>query len=539
MTAAASRPAGQAALEMRGISKTFAGVTVLRAVDLTVGYGEIHGLIGQNGSGKSTLIKILAGYHVPDPGGRVSVDGRPVSLPVHPQTSAQRGLAFVHQDLALAESLSVLDNLLLAKRARQPRLRIRWAAERRWARALLERFGMDRDPETPVRRLTQAERTICAIVRGLAQLEQHGGGGVMILDEPTGQLPEPEVARLFEAIRTVRDSGASAVFVGHRLDEILALTDSVSVLRDGQLVGTVTTAETDEQELIELLLGHGLADVYPDRGVPREEVVLSVRDLAGGAVAAVDLDLHAGEILGVTGLLGMGYDEVPYLVTGAQPLRTGTVVTAGRPIRPLSPRAALQAGIALLPGDRQRQGSMQTGTVMENVTLPTIGRYFSGGRLRHRRERRDVRALLERFDVRPPDPARVMRSLSGGNQQKALIAKWLTADPRVLVLHEPTHGVDVGARSQIFQLIKQASDDGTAVLLCSAEHEDLARLCQRVLILREGRVVSELTGDELTEDRIVEASHMAQSIGSATPAPAEDAGLRPPPSSDISGKEPL
>jgi ribose transport system ATP-binding protein len=500
-----------------GWSKTFSGRTVLKAVDLDLRPGEVHGLVGQNGSGKSTLIKILAGYHAPDAGARLSILGEPVELPLHPGEAASLGLSFVHQDLGLFDTGTVLENLRLGLYETRPGWRIPWARERQRARAALARFGLDVDPDTKVEQLRDVDRAVVAIVRALDRLEGLNGGGALILDEPTSFLPRDGIERLFAAVRDVAAAGFAVLFVTHRLDEIAALTDRVSVLRDGALVATLETAATSESELVETILGFTLDELYPMPHAAADAVALSVRDLAGHQVEDLSFDVHRGEILGLTGLQGMGYEEVPYLLFGATPAAGGTVTRGDGPTTAssLSPQSALQLGLALLPANRQRLGVIGPASVSENVTIPTLGRFFHGGLLDRNRESAAVAQMLIDFDVQPPEATRSIATLSGGNQQKALLGKWFATDPAVLMLHEPTQGVDVGARRQIFEQIRNAADRGTAFLMASTEYDDLAHLCDRVLVFRDGRVVAELHGAQLTQERLVEQCFRGASIGGA------------------------
>jgi ribose transport system ATP-binding protein len=486
-------------------SKTFGERTVLRSVDLDLRPGEVHGLVGQNGSGKSTFIKILAGYHEPDPGARLEVGTRAVSLPLRASRAAELGLSFVHQDLSLIDTATVLENLRLGLYETGPGWRIRWSSERRRARDALKAFGVDVDPDAQVQDLREVDRAVVAIVRALDRLEG-AQGGALILDEPTSFLPRDGIEKLFAAVRDVAARGVAVLFVTHRLDEIAALTDRVSVLRDGELVATLDTPATTEAGLIEEILGFSLDELYPAPHRAEGGTVLSVGELAGRQVEGLSFDLHRGEILGLTGLQGMGYEEVPYLLFGVTPGRAGTVEIAGATAdaTALSPRRALALDLALLPANRQRWGVIGPASVRENVTIPTLGRFFRGGLLDRNRESAAVARMLGEFDVRPPEPARPIDTLSGGNQQKALLGKWFATDPTVLMLHEPTQGVDVGARRQIFEQIRDAADRGTAFLMASTEYDDLAHLCDRVLVFRNGRVVAELHGAELTQERIVE-----------------------------------
>jgi ribose transport system ATP-binding protein len=493
------------AVAARGWSKTFGERTVLRSVDLDVRAGEVHGLVGQNGSGKSTFIKILAGYHEPDPGARLEVGGRAVELPLRAGRAAGLGLSFVHQDLGLIDTATVLENLRLGLYETRPGWRISWSAERRRAREALAGFGIHVDPEAKVQDLREVDRAVVAIVRALDRL-QDAEAGVLILDEPTSFLPRDGIEKLFAAVRDVAARGVGVLFVTHRLDEIAALTDRVSVLRDGALVATLDTASTTEDQLIEEILGFSLEKLYPSPRPHGGGTVLSVRDLAGSLVEGLSFDVHGGEILGLTGLQGMGYEEVPYLLFGVTPASAGTVELVGAPTdaTTLSPHRALALDLALLPANRQRWGLIGPADVRENVTIPTLGGFFQRGLLDRNRETAAVAHMLAEFDVRPPEPNRPIDTLSGGNQQKALLGKWFATEPSVLMLHEPTQGVDVGARRQIFRQIRDAADGGTAFLMASTEYDDLAHLCDRVLVFRNGRVTAELHGADLTRERIVE-----------------------------------
>lgn len=498
-------------LRLEGLSKTFGGKTVLTNVGFDVMAGEVHALAGQNGSGKSTLIKILAGFHHPDPGGHIWKDGAELHLPVRPREAASRGLCFLHQDLALAPSMTIAENILVGRGFdRGAFWRIPWSREYRIVQDLLDEYGVAARPRTPVSAISEIDRAIIAILRALEQFRALQGRGVIVLDEPTAFLPRREVSRVFAAIRAAVQTGAGVIFVSHRLDEVRAISDRISVLRDGALVGTLNTSEAEERDVVRLLLGRDLADLYPEpSGAPAAEVVLRVRNVSAGELEDVGFDLHRGEILGVTGLLGMGQDQLPYVLAGSQRPTGGSLDLNGSPVPGGNPRAAVQAGMALLPADRKTQSSLQSATVGENVSLPVVGRYWRGGRLRHQQESRDVAALLREFSVTPPAPGRTLSSLSGGNQQKALLAKWMQTKPSVLVLHEPTQGVDIGARSQIFRRLQEAVREGASILICSSEYEDLAHLCDRVLVLREGTVSRELTGNALTEDNILRALYVS------------------------------
>lgn len=503
-------------LEVRHLSKTFGGARALDDVSLDVAAGEVHGLLGENGSGKSTLIKILAGYHAPD-AGTVRLRGEPVRLPLPPGQFRKLGMQFVHQDLGVVPSLTVLENLRVgALAAPSNRLFIRWGRERAEAREVFRRYDLDLDPTARVADLQPVERALLAIVRAvedvrLAMRGAAGGRALLLLDEPTAFLPTDHVRRLFELIRQVVATGASVVFVSHDLEEVLEITDRVTVLRNGRTAGTVTTAETTQDRLVQLIIGQQLGGAATHQGRPADETLVRVSDLQGVRLGRTALNVRAREVVGITGLLGAGYEEIPYLLFGAQRCVSGRLDIGGRSIdlTTLSPAKAMAARIALIPADRQAEGSVGSLAVTDNLTLPVLPGYFRALRLLRGRMERDAGGLMERFDVRPPEPRLPYSALSGGNQQKALLAKWLQMRPRLLLLHEPTQGVDVGARQNILSLIREAATGESVVICASSDYEQLASLCDRVLIFARGAVIAELTGEDVTKERITERCLMS------------------------------
>jgi ribose transport system ATP-binding protein len=493
------------ALEVRGLSKTFGPRRVLKDVSLTVDPGEVVGLVGQNGCGKSTFIKIISGVYEPDPGGAMSVAGEPVDLPVQAGATG-RGLVFVHQDLGLFLDGSILENLRVNRYRTGPGWRIKWKQEREACLASLRRVGLDADPNLPVRMLSQVDRALVAIARAVDQAYEADGAGVIVLDEPTSYLPRDGVEKLFAAVRELTAAGMGVIFVSHRIDEVQALCDSITVLRDGAVVGRLDAHTATEGSIVEAMLGRTLEQYYPDHTSQTPgEVVFSARNVVGEGIDDVSFDVRRGEIVGVTGILGMGQERLLYLLNGANSAR-GDVVVSGTTVdlRRMTPRRGRAEGIALLPADRVRSSGVQEATVRENITLTTLEKYTRFGRVLRQAERAAAQSLIERFDVRPPDAEAQMRTLSGGNQQKALLAKWLNAAPTVLLLHEPTQGVDVGAKQQIFRQLRESADNGLGVVIATTEYEDLAELCDRVLVMREGRKAVELYGSALTHDRLVE-----------------------------------
>lgn len=522
MTGAAAELNEVPCVSLRGFGKTFGGRKVLDGVDLDVLPGRVHALIGQNGSGKSTLIKILASFHAPDAGAELWSRGERVPLPLAPTDPDRLGIAFVHQDLALFETGSVFENIRLGRYRAGLGWRVSWRRERRLVVEALERFGLAVKPDALIATLPPVDRAQVAIVRALERLRgvRHG---LLVLDEPTPHLPRDGVEQLFANVRRVTHDGTGVLFVTHRLDEVMELSDEVTVLRNGLVVGRAETAKVDTHELTSLLLGFSLEALRPpEAGRVRRGVALGARGVTGGTVRDVIFDLHEGEILGVTGLLGMGWDELAYVLYDGRRASGGEVElpSGRRPLRRWKPHDAIAAGVVLVPADRLRDSVVAGATVRENLTIPWIGRFFRRGVFRIRRERAETRGVLRAFDVRPPEGDRLLGTLSGGNQQKLVVARWFETKPRVLLLHEPTQGVDVGARREIYRRLREAASQGLAVLLASGEFEDLAYLCDRVLIFRDGRVVATLEGEELTYERIVERSFAT----SGDAAPAAEAG---------------
>jgi ribose transport system ATP-binding protein len=516
----------------RNVSKSFGGVRVLNAVDLDVLPGEIHGLLGENGSGKSTFIKVLAGFHEPDPGAELQVNGEDVPMPLAPGAFRDYGMSFVHQDLGLMPTLSVLENLRLGTFSRASRWAISWRKEAQAARELFAEFALDLDPAARVSDLSGTERALLAIVRAVHEMRTLRGGartgpGMLILDEPTVFLPETGRRQLFALMREIAADGAAVLFVSHDLDEVREITDRVTVFRDGLLKATVDTAGVSDADLVQLIIGRELPDYSAEHvaisadGAVESELAVRVSDLSDERLRSVSFDLGAGEVLGLTGLLGSGFERVPYLLFGAFAAGSGSLEIAGEKLLlpAMDPVKAIAHRMALIPADRQRDGSVGSISVRDNAMLRVIDRYTSWRGLQRRRMARDCERTLERFDVRPPIPGIAYQSLSGGNQQKVLLAKWLSAEPEMLLLHEPTQGVDVGARAQIYRFIHDAAGKGCSVLCASSDYEQLALICDRVLIFDRGRVARELRGSEISKDRIAhECYTLADRVDPTGPA---------------------
>ncbi len=498
----------RAGVVVRDLRKTFGGVAALDDVSLEVRPGEIHGLLGENGSGKSTLIKVLAGFHDPD-AGTLTVNGEDVPLPLAPGRFQELGFAFVHQDLGLIPSLTVLENLRLPYFASAHRPAVNWRQLHRDARAVLHTYGVPIDTRSRVADLAPVERSMLAIVRAVDSLGT-GSGTLLVLDEPTVYLPQREVDTLFRLVRQVASDGTGVLFVSHDLDEVLEICDRITVLRDGRHVDTVDAHQLTKARLVQLIIGREHAPA-PMRAAepeaPRLARPLAARidRVSGEVLDDVSFTVESGEIVGATGLAGSGFQELPYVLYGAAPHGVGSLALADGhtvDLARLRPIQAVDAGVILVPGNRQVDGCVQTLTVSENISVPTIARFFKRLLLRHRAERAATGQLLHRFGVRPPEPTVQVGNLSGGNQQKVLLAKWLQIAPRLLLFDEPTQGVDVGAREEIFAILRGETDRGAGVVCASSDHEQLATICDRVLVFARGRIVQELRGEDLTKEEI-------------------------------------
>ncbi|HEY4826965.1 MAG TPA: sugar ABC transporter ATP-binding protein [Solirubrobacteraceae bacterium] len=497
-------PSPDAALSVRGMSKTFPGQRALIDVDFDIAPGEVRGLVGQNGSGKSTIIKILAGYHQPDSGAEAMVAGTPLALG-NPTAAVAAGLRFVHQDLALVPALDALDNLALGRGYERTHAgTISWKREAEAASSLLAELGYNIDLRRPTSRLTASERTGIAIARALQGWE--GEAHVLFLDEPTASLPAGEVQRLFEVVREVKRRGVAVVYISHHFGEVFELCDQVTVLRDGRVVATRPVRDLDEPQLIELTVGRSISGRDIPKRVEQPRTVaafLTVRGLRGKVVDGVDLEVASGEVVGIAGITGSGREEFVPLLFGGIP-RKGKVEIDGKALEPGRPDLSVSRGMALLPSDRLANGLMADMTVKENLTLGSLSDFITRLGLRTSAERSDVARWLDRLDVVPRRPDAVIARLSGGNQQKVMLGRSLRLKPRLLLLDDPTQGVDVGAKAAIHDLIDGIVSDGTAVLVASTESAELIRLCDRILVLSRGRLretcfARETTPDELTE----------------------------------------
>lgn len=493
-------------MRIEHVSKDFGPTRALQDVTVELAPGTVHALLGGNGSGKSTLIKILAGVEQADRGmvrlGDISVDLRQMT----PMAARECGLHFVHQQTSTFQSLTVAENLALSRRFDTATLgRIPWRAIRENAAAVLDRFEIDAHPDQLLGELGPATQTMVAIARAL-QGQEDATRGVLVLDEPTASLPDPEVRLLLDALRRYAQAGQTIVYVTHRLDEVFAVADRATLLRDGRVVAEVAPSELTHEALVELIMGRSVEQVERLRGVSDGEPVLEVTRLTGGPLRDVSFEAHAGEIVGIAGLIGSGRSSLLKGLFGAVPM-DGTVAVEGIRVRARQPRDAIAAGLVYVPEDRTKDAAFRQLAVRENISLTALSDYWSKGWLQQRREARDARGLLEQYHIKAASTEAPLATLSGGNQQKAVLARWLRTNPRVLLLDEPTQGVDVGARTEIYKMIGDAVMSGATALLASSDFEELATVCTRVLVLHRGRIADELRGDDVTSERVQRAVH--------------------------------
>lgn len=498
-------PAGTAVaplLEMHGIVKTFPGVRALGGVDLDVRPGEVHCLLGQNGAGKSTLIKVLAGAHQPDEG-TIAWRGEQVTLG-DPQAAMSLGIATIYQELDLVAGLTVADNIFLGREVSRFGI-TRPAAGNRAAAELLTRLGHPEiRPTAEVGALSAAQQQMVSIARALSQ-----DAKLIIMDEPSAVLDNEEVERLFGVIRDLTAHDVAVVYISHRLEEIRQVGDRITVLKDGRTVATGLPArETPTREVITLMTGRTIEYVFPQRRTAphtEEAPLLEVEGLSlRGRFADVSFAVHPGQILGLAGLVGSGRSEILETIYGARKATAGTVRLAGRRLRPGNVGAAVAAGIGLAPEERKSQALLLDDAVYRNITVSSLGRFARGGFLSGSAEKAAAREQTEALDVRPPDVMRIVRTFSGGNQQKVVLARWLLRDCRVLLLDEPTRGVDVGARSEIYALVRDLADRGVAVVVVSSEIPEVLGLADRVLVVAEGAVVHADAAEALDEHRVLD-----------------------------------
>lgn len=485
---------------MRGITKRFPGVVALQGVQLTLGKGEVLALMGENGAGKSTLMKILGGAHQPD-AGEISIGGMPVSIR-HITDAKKLGIALIHQELMLAANLDIAGNIFLGAETRAGS-NIAWLSRstmRRKADELLKRVGLDLPASTPVSRLTAGQMQMVEIAKALSQ-----DARIIIMDEPTSSLTLGETRQLFGIIKSLRESGIGIVYISHRMEEVMQIADRVTVLRDGKWVGDLSAAEVTQDKIVTMMVGRPLSAWFPPRSARgMGEVILEVKNLVvPGAPAGIDFSVRRGEILGFAGLVGSGRTELMEVLFGAKPSVGGSMKLEGRPYLPRSTRDAIARRVYLAPEDRKRHGLVLPMSVAQNISLPDIAHYGGAGFwLRRKAEKRVAEKEVERMRIKTPTVSRKVVNLSGGNQQKVVLGKWLAMQPNMLILDEPTRGIDVGAKAEIYRHMAALAESGITIIMVSSDMEEVLGMSDRVAVMRERRIERILPREEATQERI-------------------------------------
>jgi len=493
-------------LQMRQISKSYESTQALRAVDFSAVAGEVHAIVGENGAGKSTLVKILSGAVRRD-AGQILLDDRLVEID-SPFRAHQLGIRAVYQEFSLVPHLSITENILMGQMPTASfRWLVDWPSAHRQAQDILEGIGFSGfNVKTRVSRLSVPHQQMVEIAKALA-----GKPRILILDEPSAVLSHEEIKSLFALIRQLtREQSTLVLYISHRIDELFEVADRITVLKDGELVGTVRPSETNQDQLIKMMVGRTLDEIYPPARNGRGETILQVSGLSRqGVFSDVSYTLARGEILGLFGLVGSGRTEVARCIFGAEQATSGEIVLKGQLFRPRNPRIAVTAGIAYLTEDRKRDGLVMTCSMRDNASLASLPEISHWGLLNRRQQTDRIQAKIRELNIRPPHLERLVRQFSGGNQQKVAFAKWLLVHADVLILDEPTRGVDVATKVEIYQIIRGLAEQGRAILLISSEMPEILGMSDRVLVMRGGRVVGELTKAEATEERLLALAAVA------------------------------
>lgn len=490
-------------LELANISKSFSGVHALRGVHLELYPGEVHALLGENGAGKSTLVKIITGVHQPD-SGEIHLHGQPVQF-VDPRDAGNRGISAIYQELSIFPDLDIAENIFVGRQPVLAKGIVDWRSLYRRAQALLDALGVSMDLRTKARYLSIAQQQMVEIARALSV-----NARILIMDEPTSALTLNEVADLFRIVRRLRDDGTAILFISHRLEELFEIADRVTVLRDGAYVDTRSMHGVTQEELIRMMVGRQVSDLFPKQSVARGQPALRVRNLTrAGQFENVSFDLHEGEILGMAGLVGAGRTEVAQALFGVEPATSGSIEIYGRAVRIDNPRQAMSYGIAYVPEDRQHQGLVLPLDITDNILLPQLSRFANRGWLNTAHARAAAHRAARRMEVKAATIWQKVRELSGGNQQKVVLAKWLSTNPHILILDEPTRGIDIGTKAAVHKLMSALAAQGMAILMISSELPEVLGMSDRILVMREGRVAAVFDRNEATQEKIMQAATQA------------------------------
>lgn len=503
----------QPLLKMSGMSKSFPGVKALQSVDLEIYEGECLALMGENGAGKSTLMKVLSGVYAPDEG-TIEINGRPVTF-TNPHQAQQLGVSIIYQEFNLFPNMTVEENVFVG---REPSAKgfVQWSSLRQATLQLLQQLGVQLDPSTTVRELSVAQQQMVEIAKALSY-----NARIVVMDEPTSALTDTEVSALFEIIRGLKQAGLGIIFISHRIEEVLKICDRVTVLRDGQNAGELSRAEASPERIVQLMVGRHLADLFQKEGaVTAGKPMLEVRGLSrtgtkrdATAIVLNDVSftVHAGEIVGLAGLVGSGRTELARAIFGADPFLSGQILVDGSSVTIKNPADAIRRGIGLVPEDRKQQALVLQLAVRENIILAKLNDLTRAGFVRREQERSLVQQFIDTLQIRTPSMEQKVVNLSGGNQQKVVLAKWLALEPKILLVDEPTRGVDVGAKAEVHHLLNRLAQRGVAILMISSELPEIIGMSDRVLVMRQGTIAGELTREEATQERI-----MAMATGIST-----------------------
>ena len=487
-------------LELKNITKTYPGVVALNNVSVTFQQGEVHAVMGENGAGKSTMIKIISGAINPDPGGEIIFDGKSYTQ-MTPALSAENGVAVIYQDINLVTPMTVAENMFMGRKMGKGYSKRRL---NKLAQEIFDEYGFQLDPAMRVERLSPANQQMVEIARAISN-----NAKIMIMDEPTAPLAAAEVDLLFSIIAKLKAKGVTVIYISHRMDEVFQITERVTVLRDGQYVTTINTADTNRAQLVNLMVGRELNENFPTRKTPVGDVILEAKNLTGNSVENISFQLHRGEVLGFAGLVGSGRSETMELICGAKKMDSGEVWMNGQKMHITSPASAIEHGIGLIPEDRKEQGVILFNTVKFNTSLSAAHKLTKFGFISGKKNREMAEKYRETLRIKVPHIDQMVVNLSGGNQQKVVLAKTLAADPDVIIFDEPTKGIDVGAKQEIYNLMNELVAQGKAIIMVSSDMEEILGMSDRIIVLHEGLVSGELRREEFSQERVL---HLASGL---------------------------
>jgi rhamnose transport system ATP-binding protein len=494
-------------LRLKDVSKSFSGVEVLHNVNFDLRPGEVHALLGENGAGKSTMVKVITGYHQPDHG-EIFLDDELVEF-ADTRDSRQVGIAAIYQELSLFPDLDVAENIFIGRHPLKFGMQVDWRKLYDEAKQLLDSLGVQIDLKQKARQLSIAQQQIVEIARAFSI-----NARILIMDEPTSSLTLNEVADLFNLVRNLRESGTAIIFISHRLEELFEIADRVTVLRDGYYIDTCNMKETTRDDLLRKMVGRTISEQYPKVEVERGDVLLQIEDITkGGLFRNVSFELHQGEILGLAGLVGAGRTHVAESIFGIRPVDSGKILIEGQEVCITSPQKAIELGLAYVPEDRQLHGLIPAMQLTPNISLPKLGEFARYSWILNTQERKFAYTAALQMEVRARSISQCARELSGGNQQKVVLAKWLSTNPRILILDEPTRGIDVGTKAAVHALMSDLAAQGMAILMISSELPEILGMSDRIIVMREGYVTAHFLRVEATQEKIIAAATQNVRIG--------------------------